>query len=304
MGSQTQRYLSGMGGSRTASSSIVALDWNTQGKLLWEQKSTTLVLPNRPPDRNNNRTVSFEGTPVADARNVYVAVTDRREQTATYIACFDADTGAVRWIRYLGAASPDGNNNFGFMGWDAGQRDLAGRLQPSAALARRARRSTIRRTWAPWSALEAETGLDALGGDLSPAGAEPVSGNGSERDLNPAVVHDGRVFVAPSDADAIFAFDAGSGRLLWKTDPIADDVKLSHLLGWPRGGWSPPATACCSSTSRPASCSTPGPTRARSLEGYGRGLLAGDIDLLADAERDPGPRPAHRPAGRAADQAA
>ena len=42
----------------------------------------------------NNRTVSFEGTPVADARNVYVAVTDRREQTATYVACFDADTGA------------------------------------------------------------------------------------------------------------------------------------------------------------------------------------------------------------------
>ena len=58
-------------------------------------KSTSIVLPNRPADRNGgNRTVSFEGTPVADARNVYVAVTDRREQTATYIACLDADTGA------------------------------------------------------------------------------------------------------------------------------------------------------------------------------------------------------------------
>ena len=61
--------------------------------------------------------------------------------------------------------------------------------------------------------------------------SDRLGGNGSERDLNPAVVHDGRVFVAPSDADAIFAFDAGSGRLLWKSDPIADDVKLSHLLG-------------------------------------------------------------------------
>ena len=41
--------------------------------------------------------------------------------------------------------------------------------------------------------------------------------------------------VAPSDADAIFAFDAGSGRLLWKTEPIADDVKLSHVLGVAKG---------------------------------------------------------------------
>ena len=59
----------------------------------------------------------------------------------------------------------------------------------------------------------------------------PLAGNGSERDLNPAVVHDGRVFVAPSDADAIFAFDAATGRLLWKSNPISDDVKLTHLLG-------------------------------------------------------------------------
>ena len=95
--------MTGMGGMAGQSSSIIALDWNTQGKLLWERKSTSIALPNRPADRNgNNRTVSFEGTPVADARNVYVAVTDRREQTATYIACFDADTGASRWIRYLG----------------------------------------------------------------------------------------------------------------------------------------------------------------------------------------------------------
>ena len=39
----------------------------------------------------------------------------------------------------------------------------------------------------------------------------------------------------------------------------------------------PPATAYFSSTSRPAGSTTPGPTRAQSLEGYGRGLLAGDF---------------------------
>ena len=60
-------------------------------------------------------------------------------------------------------------------------------------------------------------------------------GSSPERDLNPAVIHDGRAFIAPTDADAIFAFDSPSGRLLWKSDRIADDIKLSHLLGVARG---------------------------------------------------------------------
>ena len=46
-------------------SSIVALDWNTQGKLLWEVRSTDLELPHRPGAAGRRR-VNFEGTPVAD----------------------------------------------------------------------------------------------------------------------------------------------------------------------------------------------------------------------------------------------
>ena len=118
MGTMSPAFMGGMNGmggmGRRGSSSIIALDWNTQGKLLWEVLATKIVLPNRPPDRNGvNRTVVFEGTPVADARNVYVAVTDRRETTTTYIACLDADTGQSRWIRCLGFASPDGPNMMG-----------------------------------------------------------------------------------------------------------------------------------------------------------------------------------------------
>ncbi len=75
----------------------MALDWNTQGKLLWEKRSADLEIPERP--GASTRTVNFEGTPVADDRNVYVAVTDRGQQTMIYVACFDAATGNRRWMR-------------------------------------------------------------------------------------------------------------------------------------------------------------------------------------------------------------
>ena len=274
MGSQSAAYSSGMGS--RGSSSIVALDWSTQGKLLWEQRSTTLSLPNRPPDRNNNRTVSFEGTPVADGDSVYVAVTDRREQTATYVACFDADTGAVRWIRYLGAASPDGDNNIGFMGGmqasvtspgDFNHRLLSLDGPDSLLPDQSGRRGRAR----------GRDGLDPLGGDLSPPGAQSVRQRQrarpepGDRSRRPGLRRAQRRRVRSSRSTLGAA--GCSGR------PIRSPTTSSSPTCWasPRGGWSPPAIACCSSTSRPASCCTPGPTRERSLDGYGRGLLAGDL---------------------------
>ena len=98
----------------------------------------------------------------------------------------------------------------------------------------------------------------------------------SQRDLNPAVVQDGRVFVAPSDADAVFAFDAGSGRLLWKTDPIADDIKLSHVLGVAKGRLVVTGNRVLLFDVRDGRLRAAWPDSPNTFEGYGRGLLAGD----------------------------
>ncbi|HEX3451030.1 MAG TPA: PQQ-binding-like beta-propeller repeat protein, partial [Isosphaeraceae bacterium] len=277
MGALSAAFLGGMGG-RRGTSSIIALDWNTQGKKLWEQKSTSLSLPDRPPDRNgSNSTVSFEGTPVANTRNVYVAVTDRREQTATYIACFDADTGASRWIRYLGAASPDVNNMFG-MGmpmqfWMTAPGDFNHRLLTldGPALYYQTNLGAV-------VALEAETGATLWVATYPRQEPNRLgSGSGSERDLNPAIVHDSRVFVAPSDADSIFAFDAGSGRLLWRSDPIADDVKLTHLLGVAKDRLVATGNRVLLFDVKTGKLLHAWPDSPKSLEGYGRGLLAGDL---------------------------
>jgi cellulose synthase operon protein C len=277
MGAMSAAFLANMS-NRRGTSSIIALDWNTQGKKLWEQKSTSLALPDRPADRNgNNGTVSFEGTPVANTRNVYVAVTDRREQTATYVACFDADTGASRWIRYLGAASPDVNNMFGVgMPMQFGMTapgDFNHRLLTldGPALYYQTNLGAV-------VALEAETGATLWVATYPRQEPDRLgSGNGSERDLNPAVVEDSRVFVAPSDADSVLAFDAGSGRLLWKSDPIADDVKLSHLLGVAKDRLVATGNRVLLFNVKTGKLENAWPDSGPSLEGYGRGLLAGDL---------------------------
>jgi outer membrane protein assembly factor BamB/tetratricopeptide (TPR) repeat protein len=254
-----------------AASYIVALDWSSPRKALWQQKASDLVLPNRPADRGN-RSVNFEGSPVANSHSVYVAVTDRREQTATYIACFDADTGARRWVRYLGAASSE-IDNFMAMGMafgppiagDYGHRLLS--LDGPFLYYQTNLGAVI--------ALEAESGSVRWVATY-PRQDSGRMGQGSDRDLNPAVVHDGLVIVAPTDAGAIFAFESDSGHLLWKTDPISEEVKLSHLLGVAKGRLVATGDRVLLFDVRNGKLVSTWPDSGKSPEGYGRGLLAGN----------------------------
>ncbi len=274
MGGLSPPYFPGMGGPQGhGETSIIALDWNAQGKLLWERKASTLTLPNRQADRAIVRTISFEGTPVADPYCVYVAVVDRREQTATYVACLDAETGASRWIRYVGTASTDGDMMAGAgfpMPMSIGSGDSGHRLLAIEG-------STLYYQ----TNLGAVAAIDAQTGSIRWAASYPRSesghGSGGDRDLNPAVVDGGRVFVAPADSDAIYAFSAQSGRLLWKSDPIADDVKLTHVLGVARGRLVATGDRVLLFDVATGKLAHVWPDSGKSLEGYGRGLLAGDF---------------------------
>ena len=49
------------------------------------------------------------------------------------------------------------------------------------------------------------------------------------------MVHDGLVIVASDDANLIYAFDAATGRPVWKTEPIPDEVRLARSLGVAKG---------------------------------------------------------------------
>jgi len=80
---------------------------------LWVMPSSKIVLPSA---RRSEQPRRLEGTPVADAHHVYVALTDRREQTATYVACLDAENGFAAMGALLGAASSDPDNMVGGFG--------------------------------------------------------------------------------------------------------------------------------------------------------------------------------------------
>ncbi len=251
---------------RGSSSVILALDRDRPGdKKLWVRRAAELVLPDRP-NESGGPSVAFEGAPVADDRAAYVAVTDRREQTATYVASYDAADGSPRWIRYLGAASSDGDP-FNFLGGGSPSSDPGSRLLSLDG-------STLyyQTNLGAVAALDAETGT-ILWVATYPR-HEPGRGIAAERDLNPAVVHDGAVFVAPGDASAIFAFDARTGRLRWRTEAIPEDVRIAHLLGVAKGRLIATGDRVLLFDVKDGRLLRAWPDSG-GREGYGRGLLAG-----------------------------
>ena len=193
--------------------------------------------------------------------------------TATYVACLDAETGALRWIRYLGAASSDADN---MMGGDGHGLRLRRRRLGHRLLTLDGPTLYYQTNLGAVAALDAETGAIRWVATYPRAGPRPTGQPGRERDLNPAVVHDGLVIVAPDDAAAIFAFDAASGRLVWKTDPIPEEVKLAHLLGVAKGRLIATGDRVLLFDVKTGKLVHTWPDSGRAYEGFGRGLLAGD----------------------------
>ena len=84
------------------------------------------------------------------------------------------------------------------------------------------------------------------------------------------------MIVAPDDANAIYAFDASSGRLVWKTKPLPDEAKLTHLLGVAKGRLVATGDRVLLFDVKTGDLKHSWPDSGHGFEGYGRGLLAGD----------------------------
>ena len=207
---------------------------------------------------------AWEGSPVADRRGVYVAMRRHDVRPQAMVACLDADTGRIRWRRFVCSAEtpargalPECSHNL--LTLAGGMLYYNTNLGAVAAL-----RADDGRT--AWVSLYPR----ALTGDLSKPAAH------WRRDPSPCLLDRGTLLVAPADSPRIFAFDAATGMMLWQTGTrgrrragpaghrrrLADCRRRTAILDRPSGP----------DRGRVKHVWPDGPER----PGHGRGILAGE----------------------------
>jgi outer membrane protein assembly factor BamB len=159
---------------------------------------------------------SFDGVPVSDGPNVYVAMRHSDANPGAYVACYDAATGRRLWRTFLGAADTPA----------AGRGDEA----THNLLTLVGDRIYANTNLGIVASLDTKNGqvvwlrrYDRLSGKQQRAG--PIH---FDRELSPCVYDRGLLFVAPADSPQVFALDADTGATVWATDRLAGVV---HLLG-------------------------------------------------------------------------
>ncbi len=182
---------------------LVCLDLLAEGRLSWRTPP--------PPGW------AWEGSPVCDGANLYVALRRDDVRPQTHVVCLDAQTGHRRWLRFVcGAETPAR----GRQSWYTHNLlTLCGdvlyyntNLGAVAAISARHGRLL-------WVSLYPR----ARNVDFSKAAAH------WRRDPSPCLYHHGRLLVAPADSPRIFAFDAATGQILWQSEPATEDA--TYLLG-------------------------------------------------------------------------
>lgn len=253
-------------GNRMAPSNafIVALDANNKGQVLWRLQGSQIELP-QPAGNAAPATGSIEGTPVADEDHLYLALTMPGHQTSTYIVALEAATGKAVWTRYV----CDTPNPFDFqaamLGYQATHAHHLltlekGRLfyqtDTGAVACLDARTGTLR-----W--LTAYPKREQLGNTAIPP---------TRRDLNPVIYEGGTVYVAPGDSQSIFALDAETGEIRWKTAPLPDVI---HLIGVAEGNLFATGDRVWTIEAASGRILRSWPDTGSGYEPAGRGLLAG-----------------------------
>jgi len=183
---------------------LVCLDLRAQGRLVWK------IMPPEPG-------WAFEGSPVTDGTNLYVALRCSDIQPQAHVGCYDATTGRPRWRQFVCAA----------------ETPARGMLHETTHNLLTLQRDTLYYN----TNLGAVAALAADDGRLKWVSLYPRVRRGDLlepaphwcRDLNPCLFDRGRLLVAPCDSRRIFALDATTGQILWHTGPEVEDAV--HLLG-------------------------------------------------------------------------
>lgn len=233
---------------KQASGYLVCLDLEKQGALAWKSPPTAAGW-------------AYEGSPICDGDNVFVAMRRSDVRPLAHVACLDAATGRERWRTFVCGAETPGQGQYdetthGLLTLHGDTLYFNTNLGAVAAL-------DVRDGQVRWLTLYPR----ATTADLERRAAHFF------RDLNPCVYWRGLVFAAPSDSRYVVALDAATGLVAWQTHHAEDAV---HLLGVGGGNllasgsrlwWLQAETGKAVADPWPDG-GTP--------RGFGRGLLAGD----------------------------
>jgi len=184
---------------------LVCLDLRAEGRLIWK------LFPQFTPDDGK---WAFEGSPVCDGEFIYVGVRHSDVRPQSHVACYEAESGKLRWMRYLCAAETPGS----------GQKDES----TSNLLTLEGRRLYVNTNLGAVVALDTRAGqIEWLTTYRTPqVGDLGQPSPHFQRDLNPCIAYRGMLFVAPSDSESIYAFDSTSGDLMWESPHAASALQL------------------------------------------------------------------------------
>ncbi len=255
MGSQvTSRPLESLDG-RTGGY-LVCLDLAAQGRLVW-----TIPEAGKKAAIDDEKW-AFEGAPLVDGSDVYVAMRKSDVRPQVHVACYNVETGQRRWRTMICSAETPGGGQteeitHNLLTLEQGTLYCNTNLGAVAAISAR----DGRLQWAT---------LYPRAKKASPDGQDRRTAH-FYRDLNPCIYYRGTLLVAPSDCESVFALEAGSGELLWESHLPEDAV---HLLGVGHGNLLASGDTLWWIDAEHGKVLKHWPDT--SPLGYGRGILSGD----------------------------
>lgn len=194
----------GSGGSGNAA--LMGFDLKTEGSVRFG------------PVEVEDETWTFQGAPVCEQFRCWVGLRQRNSSSQDYVVSFDMTTGEELWRTKVCSADTIGHG---------AASELSNYLltKHEETIYFSSHLGTI-------AALDAETGRLRWVTKYARRGPTPENLNDQQwhalRDLTPCVYYDGLLIIAPSDADKLLAYHAGSGRKIWET-PLANDA--NQILG-------------------------------------------------------------------------